>query len=473
MKPRLVLISVFLLARIPFGVVAQSRTAAGVWNGAISLPGAELIVSVNLQQKDDGGWTGTIDIPMQNAKGLPLSNIAIEGASISFSIAGVPGDPTFKGKLSEDGSAISGDFTQGPGKFMFKLTRSQTGRAAALNRPQEPQPPFPYDAEEVSFENKEAGIKLAGTLTLPRSPRPAPGVVLITGSGPQDRDESIAGHKPFLVLADYLTRRGLAVLRVDDRGVGGSTGSTPNSTIEDFATDVLAGVLYLKGRSEINAKRIGLIGHSEGGLVAPLAATKSADIAFIVLMAGPGLPGDHVLYLQAAALMKASGAGAAAIDQNRKIQENIIAIVKAEKDPAVRESSFRAVREKVLSGLADDAKPIAAQQLEGQLQMASTPWFSHFLSYDPRPVLRKVQCPVLAMIGENDLQVPYRQNLDEIEAALKAGGNPDYTIAHLPALNHLFQTSKSGLPAEYAQIEETIAPSALDMIADWIETRVR
>jgi len=474
-KSSLAALGILIVALLapPSGLAQQTATPAGVWNGAISLPGAELVVSVNLQQKDDGGWSGTIDIPIQNAKGIPLANIAVDAGVISFSITGAPGNPTFKGALSEDADTISGDFTQGPGRFMFRLTRSQTGQAAALNRPQEPKPPFPYDALEVAFENKGAGIRLAGALTLPRSSTPAPAVVLISGSGPQDRDESIAGHKPFLVLADYLTRRGVAVLRVDDRGVGGSTGNTFNSTSEDFATDALAAVEYLKGRSEIHAGRIGLIGHSEGGLVAPLAATKSSDIAFIVLMAGPGLPGDQILYSQAAAMMKAGGAGDAAIDQNRRIQEEFINVVKSEKDPAVRDSSLRAVRDKAVAALADDAKPVAAQQLEAQLKMMSTAWFSHFVAYDPRPVLRNVKCPVLAMIGENDLQVPYRENLDEIEAALKSGGNTDYTIAALPGLNHLFQTSKTGLPSEYSQIEQTIAPRALDMIGEWIERRVR
>jgi len=455
-----------LLAAL-FAVVPQNQTIVGVWNGAISLPTAELMVSVNLQKKDDSGWIGTIDIPMQNAKGLPLSNIVIEAKSVVFSIGGIPGNPTFKGNVSEDGNSISGDFIQGAGQFKFKLSRAQDGQARTARRSQEPSAPFPYQEVDITFENKGAGIKLAGTLTLPRSTTTVPAVVLITGSGAQDRDESIAGHKPFLVLADYLTRRGIAVLRVDDRGVGGSTGSTPNSTTADFATDVIAAVEYLKGRSEINAKRIGLIGHSEGGLVAPLAATKSSDVAFIVMMAGPGLPGDQILYLQATALMKASGAPAAVIDQNRKLQEELIGIAQSE-DATAGESRFRALLEKTLSGAPDSAKPMVTQQLEAQYRMVSTPWFKHFLNYDPRPVLRNVKCPVLAMIGENDLQVPYQENLSEIEAALKAGGNTDYTVVHLPELNHLFQTSKTGLPAEYSQIEETIAPRALQTMGDWI-----
>lgn len=465
----------FLLLIVLAGALsaaAQGRTAAGLWNGAISTPGVELRVIVNLQQKDDRSWTGTIDIPMQNAKGVPLANIMVEGASVSFTITGGPGNPVFNGMFSEDGNTISGDFAQGPAKFPFKLARSQTGQLARPNRPQEPPKPYPYEEREVRYENKKAGIQLAGTLTLPRSSGPFPAAILITGSGPQDRDETVAGHKPFLILADHLTRRGIAVLRVDDRGVGGSTGSMSNSTSEDFAGDVLAGVEFLKARAEIDPKRIGLIGHSEGGVIAPLVATKSSDVAFIVLIAGPGLPGDETLYLQGAVLLRASGVDEAQISQNRKVQEAIINIVKSEKDPAARIPLFRALRDEWTAKLSDDVKPIMIQRLEAEFQRVSTPWLNYLVNFDPRPVLAKVKSPVLAVTGEKDLQVPYRENLAGIEDALKSGANTDYTIVHLPNLNHLLQTSKTGLPTEYSQIEETMAPQALALISEWIEKHI-
>src|SRR5262245_1260045 len=224
----------FVVALWTLSAAAQDRKAAGVWDGAISTPGVELRVIVSLQQKDDRNWAGAIDIPMQGAKGLPLSNITIDGASVSFSISGVPGNPTFTGKISEDGNTISGDFTQGFGTFPFKLTRNRTGQVTIPQRPQEPWKPYPYEERDVSFENKNAGVKLAGTLTLPRSAGPFPALILISGSGPQDRDETVAGHKPFLVLSDHLARRGFAVLRLDDRGVGGSSGDTLNSTSAAF-----------------------------------------------------------------------------------------------------------------------------------------------------------------------------------------------------------------------------------------------
>ena len=333
-------------------------------------------------------------------------------------------------------------------------TPAQSAPAAARPpRPQEPTPPYPYQEEQVTFVNAKAGITFAGTLTLPASPTASPAVVLITGSGAQDRDETIAGHKPFLVLADALTRRGIAVLRVDDRGVGGSGGTMATATSEDFVDDALAAVAYLRGRKDIDAKRIGLVGHSEGGLIAPIAATRSKDIAFIVLMAGPGITGDQILFLQGAAIMRANGASEAAISRNREVQQRLFDVIRTEKDDA-------AAKEKI--------KSIAPGQ-----ERVATPWFRYFLSYDPVPVLQKVTCPVLAINGEKDLQVPYRENLDAIGKALRAGGNTDVTTLSMPNLNHLFQTSQTGAPSEYAKISETFAPAALDAISDWILKRVK
>jgi pimeloyl-ACP methyl ester carboxylesterase len=303
---------------------------------------------------------------------------------------------------------------------------------------------------------------------LPRGKGPFPVALLITGSGPQDRNESLLGHKPFLVLADYLTRRGIAVLRVDDRGVGGSTGSVPDSTTENFAADVMAGIEFLKTRKEIDPEKIGLIGHSEGGAVASMVAAQNGDVAFIVLMAGMGLTGEEILYLQGAMIMKASGASAGQLAKQRATQESMFKILKEEKDPATAE---KRLHEELSRNLTEEAKKKSEQAIAAQIKRANTPWFRYFLTLDPRPALRKVKCPVLALNGENDLQVPATENLREIEAALKAGGNKDVTIVSLPKLNHLFQTSETGSMSEYAKIEETIAPVALKTIGDWVLKR--
>jgi pimeloyl-ACP methyl ester carboxylesterase len=354
------------------------------------------------------------------------------------------------------------------GATALAAIQDATAKGAALNRPQEPKKPYPYDEEEVAYENKRDGVKLAGTLTFPRGKGPFPAVLLITGSGPQDRNESLLGHKPFLVLADYLTRQGIAVLRVDDRGVGGSTGSTPNSTTENFAADVMAGIEFLKTRKEINPKQIGLIGHSEGGLIAPMVAAQNGDVAFIVLMAGAGLTGEEILYTQGAMIMKANGASAGQLAKQRATQESMFKILKEEKDPAAAE---KRLWQEMSKSLTEEEKKKSEQTIAAHIKLANTPWFRYYLTLDPRHALRKVKCPVLALNGENDLQVSANENLRDIEAALKAGGNKDVTVARLPKLNHLFQTSETGSPNEYIKIEETIAPVALKTIGDWILKR--
>ena len=305
------------------------------------------------------------------------------------------------------------------------LTLTKTDKIAESARPQMPKPPYPYRAEDVTYENKAGGVKLAGTLTVPSGPGPFPAVILITGSGAQDRDESLLGHKPFLVLADYLSRRGIAVLRVDDRGVGGSTGHTKSSTSDDFAGDVLAGVDFLKGRKEIDPSKIGLIGHSEGGIIAPMAAARSKDIAFIVLMAGTGVPGDQILAAQGQLILKASGSSESEMKQERDVQKRLIDIIVQEKDEKAAQVKLAAALKEILAAMPESERKAVAEKpgalSEAAVDAFNNAWFRYFLTYDPRPTLRTVACPVLAINGEKDLQVPAKENLAEIEKALKRG----------------------------------------------------
>ncbi len=324
------------------------------------------------------------------------------------------------------------------------------GRVTQLRRPQEPGRPFPYEEVAIAYRNDAAGITFAGTLTKPQGAGPFPAVLLITGSGAQDRDETLNGHKPFLLTADYLTRKGIAVLRVDDRGVGGS-GGDPNATSKDFAGDVQAGVRCLASRRDIDARHIGLIGHSEGGIIAPMVASSpDAGVAFIVLLAGPGVPGDEILYEQSKVLIAASGGTDADVKAARAQQESIVAVVKAGGDVRTMQRKLRAL------GIPETADALLS------------PWYQFFLAYDPRPTLSKVKVPVLALFGERDLQVPPAQNAPAIEAALKSGAAKKHQVLVLPGLNHMFQTSRTGLPAEYADIEETMSPVVLAAIADWV-----
>ncbi len=443
----------------------------GEWNGVLKVGPIELRLVLHLSRAADGGLTGTLDSLDQSAQGIPLSKVTENGRSLAIEIKAV--GASYDAQVSADGSEMSGTFRQSGQNLPLTLRRGPTPEVA---RPQNPKKPYPYDEEDVSFENSKAGIRLAGTLTLPRSPGPHPAVLLITGSGPQDRDEMIMGHRPFLVIADYLTRLGVAVLRVDDRGVGKSTGKFQGATTADFSGDARAGVDFLKTRKDIDARQIGLIGHSEGATIAPMLAAQSDDIAFIVMLAGAGVTGEEILLEQRYLISRAMGVPEDMARRQDAMERFILETVKQEKDNATAERKIREGIAKMSADLTEGqrkAENAMIQQLEQQIKRVTTPWFRAFLTYDPRPALEKVKVPVLAMNGELDLQVPPKQNLPVIAAALEAGGNPDYEIVKLPHLNHLFQTAKTGLPMEYSKIEETFAPAALETMGQWIRRHVK
>lgn len=462
---------VFLVALV--GIFCVSVQAAfcqavlGDWLGSLDTGAVTLRIGLHISASAEGKLVGKLDSPDQGVMGIPINAVSLIGEKLSLAMSNL--GASFEGGLSKEATEIAGTFTQGGVKFPL-IFRKSAG-TSDLNRPQNPKRPFPYQEEEVTYENKTAGIALGGTLTWPRSAGPVPVVLLLTGSGAQDRDESMFGHKPFLVLADHLTRLGIAVLRVDDRGVGKSTGSLTTTTLDDLAADALAGVEFLKGRKELDNKQIGLIGHSEGALIAGKAAAKSSSVAFIVMMAGSGVIGEDLLYAQAEATMKAAGATVTAIRQNQELQRMMFTVVKREKDNA-------AARQQILEAIAKfkaqkSPGELAAfgnfdAQMEGQIRLVLYPSVRDLITYDPAFTLKMLMCPVLAISGERDRQVPAQQNLPAIAAALAAGANPDHTIAVLPKLNHLFQTSDTGSPKEYGTIEETIAPSAMHTISDWL-----
>jgi pimeloyl-ACP methyl ester carboxylesterase len=449
----------------------QKAKVDGIWLGTIKAGAADLRIAFHVSAKDDK-LSATLDSLDQGVKGLKVSDITFKDGVLRMEVklAGA----VYEGKLNNEGTEIAGTWMQGGVKV--PLTLKRVDKLPSLARPQEPKPPFPYREQEITYENKKAKVKFAGTLTLPKGDGPFPAVLLITGSGPQDRNEEIFGHKPFLLIADYLTRRGIAVLRVDDRGVGGSTGNLDESTSADLAEDVLAGIEFLKARKEIDAKRIGLIGHSEGGLIAPLAASQSKDVAFIVMLAGTAHPGDEILIEQNKLIMAAAGASKAAIARQVKFLSLALPIIKQEEDPKKIEqrvfAEFAAWKAK-----ADEDEKKAVEQMEAGVKKGlkglTTKWFRFFLSYDPVPALRKVTCPVLALNGEKDLQVPCKMNLETIAKTLKESGHKDFTVKEFPNLNHLFQTCKTGGVNEYASIEETMAPVVLETMAEWILARMK
>jgi pimeloyl-ACP methyl ester carboxylesterase len=433
----------------------------GHWEGSIDIPDSPLGVLVDLQFMD-GYWVGFIDIPAQAAEGLPLSGIGVTKMEVDFAIANLPGNPTFRGKLAD--GEISGTFTQGENSYPFPLGREEIEKPS---RPQEPQPPFPYEEEEVSYFNGQ--IKLAGTLTVPPGDGPFPAALLISGSGAQDRNEEVFDHKPFLVLADHLTRAGIAVLRVDDRGVGGSTGDRSAATSEDFAEDALAGVTFLSQLPEIDPKRVGLIGHSEGGIIAPMAAIRSGGVAFVVLLAGTGVPGDEVITRQTELISRVGGFPEEQIAQVLEAHRKLLELIRS---GAGDDEVLAGLRELVRAQVGPETSEETLEEtVDREMLNVKHPWFLFFLEHDPRPVLRKVRVPVLALCGEKDLQVDPDQNLPEITKALEQGGNTDFTAKEMPGLNHMFQRAETGSLSEYYDIEETMNPAALEAISGWILER--
>ncbi len=460
------------------GQTSTSAVALERWNGSVSLPGGgTLDFSIALD-----GSAGTIDVPMQGAKGLKLTEVTSDAKVLKFTLKVPGGEAMFEASVEAGGQSAAGHLHQGGADLPLKLTRAKEGEAApTLRRPQEPVRPFPYSEREVSYVNAADGTTLAGTLTAPSGEGKFPAVVLITGSGAQDRNESLLGHKPFLVLSDYLTRHGIAVLRVDDRGVGGSTGTVNLSTSADFAGDVIAGVEFLSHQPEIDPDHIGLIGHSEGGIIAPMAAVRTGKVAFIVLMAGTGLPGRDIIRLQSELISTADGDSPENAKNDAALQDQLFELVVSGADEATIKTRIREISEQQLaahekSDKAEDREKAKTGRasldatVDQQARELTSPWFKYFLTLDPRESLRQVKCPVLAINGEKDLQVPPKANLPEIQRSLAAAGNPDVTIRELPGLNHLFQKCVTGSPSEYASIDETINPGALELIAQWIES---
>ena len=450
---------ILLIVCSGFYTSAQEQKWLGKWIGKLDVSSTKLEIIFEIWTDEKGNPVAVMDVPMQGAKDIQTSVLKAETDSVNLSVPLVRG--SFNGAFIND-TTIAGEWKQSG--MTFPLTLAKTQIITELKRPQTPQRPFPYNEEEVIYENKIAVIKLAGTLTSPQNGENLPAVILITGSGAQDRDETIFEHRPFLVIADFLTRNGFAVLRIDDRGVGGSGGKTSDATSEDFAGDVLAGVEFLKTRKEINPAEIGLIGHSEGGLIAPMVA-RMFDAAFIVLMAGPGIIGENILYEQGKLINKSAGMTDDQAQQNLKMQQAIFNIVLTESDSAKRTDRLqRTLTNGMYFMLNDEQK----EAVDNQIKTVDNVWFKFFLQYDPYPALVKLRCPVLALNGEKDLQVPAKPNLAAIEKALTEGGNKNFKTMEIPGLNHLFQSCETGAIAEYAQIEETISPNVLEVLRDWI-----
>jgi pimeloyl-ACP methyl ester carboxylesterase len=458
------MVSVGLALVLALSVSAQRID--GQWGGVLEVMGQKLRLVFHFETTASG-LSATMDSPDQGAKGIRASAVSFQDSLLKVEVgaAGI----RYQGLLAPDGK-ILGEFRQAGIALPLTLSRQEAPIAVVEPvRPQTPKPPYPYTSEAVRVKNTVGGVELAGTLTLPAGKGPFPAVVLISGSGPQDRDEALMGHRPFLVLSDALTRKGLAVLRCDDRGVGESTGDFSKATSEDFVTDVEAMVAYLSGRPEILPKQISLVGHSEGGMIAPMVAARNKRIRSIVLMAGPGIPSDSLLMLQTALISRAQGVPEAQVQRALSVNRTVYQWLKsAAPSQELRPRIARLFTEAMSDTVAGQTEAVRAALVEAQVQQLELPWFRYFIRYDPGPVLQRVTCPVLALNGSKDLQVPARENLSGIKKNLDAGGNHHLTIREYPGLNHLFQPCTTGSPKEYPQIETTISERVLPEMADWI-----
>ncbi len=461
--------ALFIIAA--FAPVARAQSPDGPWVGAINVMGTELKIMVTFASKGDS-LSATIDIPQQMAIGLPLRNISWRPPKAHFELPAGPGLAVFDGIVR--GDSVNGSFMQAGYTGTFRLER---GKDVRTMTPPVAEAPPPYVEEDVTIRTDS--LTIAGTLTIPRSPGRHPAVILITGSGAHNRDEEIFGYKPFRLIADYFTRHGLAVLRCDDRGVGGSTGIKSAVTTAAHAEDVLAELEFLRCRAEINPAQIGLCGHSEGGIIAPIAAAKSKDVAFIVLIAGPAVTGDKLICFQLESQMKEAGEGEEQIQKSLREERRVFECVRSDsgwdslrmelsKDVASVYAALSVEKRKSMP----DSSAFVKMTVDGKIATVRGPWFRYFIDFDPATALVNVGCPVLAIFGGLDMQVPVSLNKTPMESALGRSGTKDWIVEVLPKANHLFQTAVTGSFSEYAALPGEFTPGFLELMTGWITKRV-
>ncbi len=449
---------------------AEALALAGLWQGKINVAGAALAINVTLAEQD-GVWSGAIDVPAQGAAGIELHDMRIAANAVYFEMLSGMNKATFDGQVQPDGS-ISGEFKQMGVTGSFELARPPEPAAAEQ---------LPYVEEEVTFQNGE--ITLAGTLTLPEGAGPFPALILLSGSGQQDRDEAlptVPGYRPFAEIADTLTRQGIAVLRYDDRGVGGSSaGDLANVSSADFADDAEAALGLLQNRADIDGQQIGFLGHSEGGILAAMVAARNPGVAFVISMAGTAVNGYETVIKQVERLALAAGASsdeaAAAAEQQRAALDLVLA---QDWDgleamvTAIVEDQMAAVPAEQLAAMGGK-DTLVQQQVAAQMQVLRSPWYQFFLSHDPGQDWAQVAAPVLGLYGGNDTQVDAAQNTAALEAVLARAGNADVTIQVLPTANHLFQDAATGGVDEYAALPAQLMPEFLEAISQWLLARVQ
>ncbi|WP_227607467.1 alpha/beta hydrolase family protein [Hymenobacter translucens] len=441
-----------LLAAAQSAPVAQPSPLDGQWKGALKVPGGNLEVIFTVLKLTDGTYFSTLDVPLQKVSRMTVKT-QVDSARVTFEAQ--EAGSRFSGKLAPDAKSISGEWQQ-PG-FTAPLVLAKLAPVAATAKAGKLPPP--YRVEDVAFTNTKANLRLEGTLTIPAGPGPFAAVVLVSDSGPQDRDATTDNYRPFGAIADYLTRRGFAVLRFDDRGTGKSGGAFASATTADFVTDAQAGMNFLRARPEIDIERIGLVGHGEGANVAMMAATQPLPPAFVVSLAGFGLAGGEALIQQQVGVMRSVGADAAKLDEMVKRQRSMQEIIRQVADNDQAQAIVANMLRQSNSAMDEATARLGAVQF-------TSPWYRYFLNMNPAVTMAQVRCPVLAINGTKDLQVAADANLSAIEKGLK--GNRDVTVKKLNGVNHLLQSDPAEWTIVAGERQPTISPQMLEAMREWI-----
>lgn len=443
-----------LLIPLLFIILQSQAQIEGYWKGEIDLGVQKLETAFDIKS-DGNGYSATFDVPAQGAFDIPVDETTFQDGKLQLTMSAM--GASYFGLLIQD--VIEGEFTQHGMTFPLNLAKAEK-KEQQKARPQDPQPPFKYQIEEVTFVNEKEGNKLVGALTIPYGEGPFPAMVLVSGSGQQNRDEELMNHRPFWVIADYCALHGIAVLRYDDRGVGGSTGEVKNATTMDFSYDAETAFDYLRSRKEINATKVGILGHSEGGIINFMVSSRRPEVAFLVSLAGPSVNGIEVLKEQQAAILRASGMTEEMVQFSGKANAQMFDIIEASSSREEADSLLR----QLLKGWGYNEE--LTEQTVGQM---ASPWMYYFLKYDPTEAIIKTNCTALLLNGSKDLQVIASQNLTGYEKIIAEHGKTNLTLRELPDLNHLFQHCETGSPNEYFEIEETISPEVLEMIVEFVK----
>ena len=466
---------------------SDAQNMMGTWQGNLNVQGNPIPIVFHIKKDGINKWIATFDSPSQHAFNLPCSEVIVKNDSIILIMAILNGK--YAGLANTDKSQIAGSWFQGPGSLPLTVKKtSDTAMVKEQKRPQTPRPPFPYHSEDVVYSNTDQSIQFGGTLTYPKSDslkgvaavHSYPAVILITGSGQQDRDETLFDHKPFAVIADYLTKQGFVVLRVDDRGMGKTTGIFSEATSMDFAKDVEAGLDFLEKQPMVNKNKIGLIGHSEGGMIAPIVADERREIKFIILLAGPGIPIIDLMQQQMEAVSESNGETSAKARANGQLMRIVWDEAAKNEDSATTiqhirmkiESWSKTLDTATLAKFKSQDTTSINNQITEAMKALNSKWYKYFISFNPQPYLEKLDCEVLALNGSKDVQVIAVTNLKGIKQSLQKSKSPKYDVIEVPALNHLFQTCVICNPAEYIVLEESFSPVALEIMGSWLKENV-